>query len=236
MGQAITSGQLGTLGTTQQTFVNTWMGEAQTAASELGISADNILAQWATESAWGTNTGATTDNNPGSIESNGSLVSYSSPSAFEAAYVSTIQDDFSQAENTGTNASEFVAGLANGAYGSYYGTSTTQSAYTSDIQSIAATLSGATAASSGAGTTGTTGTGGSTGGTNTSTTTTAAAPAGGASTNGVTAGWLSGLLPNVLIMALGLGLAYIGFTRTSAGQTVINTGKSAAKAAAMVAA
>lgn len=225
----------------EQSFISTWFPWAEQAASQIGVATDTVLAQWAVESGWGTNTGASADNNPGALmDSTGNaLEDYSSPSAFVSDYVSTIDNNFSGAVNSGSDVQQFVSGLTNGKNGTvYFGNASVASGYQTAISDISAQLSGTNPTATGTGsapvsTTPSTTPSTSTNPTSTSTTTTAATPAGGASTNGVTAGWLSGLLPNVLIMALGLGVAYIGFSRTSVGGTVINTGKSAAKMAVM---
>ena len=110
------------LTTTQATFAEKWGGLAAQAASALGVSYGNVIGQWANESGNGTNSLTTKNNNPGAIMSGGSFANFSTPQAFEQAYVSDVKNDFPGAVNTGSNTQAFVNGLQNGTYGSYFGT------------------------------------------------------------------------------------------------------------------
>lgn len=100
----------------QQQFAQTYGPYAQQAGSRLGVDPNIILGQWGIESGWHTpSTGNLAGISPG-----GRLASYSSPQAFTDSYVTTIQHNFPNATNTGSDASAFNQGLVNGTYGVYY--------------------------------------------------------------------------------------------------------------------
>ena len=78
----------------QASFINFWKKYAKQASGKLGIPYQWILAQWAMETAYGSqpNMGKFNPGNVGNL--NGSWQNYSSPSAFVSAYVSAMQNDF----------------------------------------------------------------------------------------------------------------------------------------------
>lgn len=239
----------GTSSAQQESFISNWQGQADVAGQDLGVDPDIILAQWAVESGWGTNTGATEDNNPGSLMDSGgtTLTKFSSPSAFVNAFVQTIQNTFSGAENSGSNVNQFVSGLTSGAGGeSYTGVtnsgSTLASAnqgYEVAIQDIANQLGDANA-SGGSTDTVSTGTAGSA----TSTDSAAGTGAGTSSTGtgsgtttststlpGVVSGWVSDIAPSILLILVAAGVIFIGISRSDAGTKIITATKNTAKAA-----
>lgn len=69
------------------------------------------------------------------------MANYSSPGAFEQAYVNTVANDFPAAVGVGNNATAFVTALGNGVNGSYYGNEN-PAAYLSGITSAESNLTG----------------------------------------------------------------------------------------------
>lgn len=83
----------------QVAFINSWKSSAQSAASQLGIPWQWVMAQWAMETAWGTqgNMGA---NNPGDVGPvNGGWTNFSSQKAFTTEYVNTMRTAFAHQIN-----------------------------------------------------------------------------------------------------------------------------------------
>lgn len=120
-------------------FASTWGPYAQQAGASLGVGPGVILSQWALESGYGTNSGAAANNVAG-IMAGGVQQQYTSPQQFEQAYVNTIATNFPKAVGAGTNASAFVAGLANGTLGAYYGSGETYSSYETKLTGTGNTL------------------------------------------------------------------------------------------------
>ena len=85
----------------QASFINFWKKYAKQASGKLGIPYQWILAQWAMETAYGSqpNMGKFNPGNVGNL--NGSWQNYSSPSAFVSAYVSAMKNDFPKLANGG---------------------------------------------------------------------------------------------------------------------------------------
>lgn len=83
----------------QLAFINTWKSSAQSAASQLGIPWQWVMAQWAMESGWGTQPGMGA-NNPGNVgRTNGGWTNYGSQKSFVSAYVSAMRTDFAHQIN-----------------------------------------------------------------------------------------------------------------------------------------
>ncbi|WP_374986520.1 glucosaminidase domain-containing protein [Alicyclobacillus sp. SP_1] len=51
----------------QQTFINNYLGSAETASSQTGLPVSFILGHWGLETAWGTSAGLPSCNNPGNL-------------------------------------------------------------------------------------------------------------------------------------------------------------------------
>lgn len=102
----------------QQAFVANYGPYAQQAGSQLGVSPNVILGQWANESGWGVGGGAANQGNMAGItQAGGGYASYSSPQDFTNAYISTLQNPrYASALNTGSNSDAFVNGLYGGGY------------------------------------------------------------------------------------------------------------------------
>lgn len=102
-------------------FVATYGPLAVQAGQTLGVSPDVILGQWAFESGYGTSRAATQQGNVAGINVPGGngqqYASFDTPQDFATAYTTLLQNPrYSQASNTGTNASAFIYGLKSGGY------------------------------------------------------------------------------------------------------------------------
>ncbi len=83
----------------QLAFINSWKSSAQSAASQLGIPWQWVMAQWAMESGWGTQPGMGA-NNPGNVgQTHGGWTNYGSQKSFVSAYVSAMRSDFAHQIN-----------------------------------------------------------------------------------------------------------------------------------------
>lgn len=88
---------------TPQEFVVAWTGPAQSAASQLGVPWQWILAQWGLESGFGTAPASTpaaanlARNNPADLGGPGNWQYFSSPASFVASYVATVRKDYGSA-------------------------------------------------------------------------------------------------------------------------------------------
>lgn len=113
-----------------QSFIDNMSSFATQAGNALGVDPNTILAQWALESNYGTSNLAVNDNNYGGLGGSTNPLSFSSPSAFEQAYVNTIQNTYPNAVGAGNNSLAFVSGL----YGAPQGSSVQQ-----DISALSGT-------------------------------------------------------------------------------------------------
>ncbi|MFZ9301569.1 MAG: glycoside hydrolase family 73 protein [Chitinophagaceae bacterium] len=136
--------------TSKEEFIGYYKPLAVAVGKELGISAENILAQWGLETGWGKSIIPGT-NNLGNIKdptgqgpkafdkaegSRDSYAKFSSLSDFGSAYVSLIKRNFPEALNSGDNSTAFTNGLKNGRVGAY----ATDPNYASKIASTVSSL------------------------------------------------------------------------------------------------
>ena len=199
-------------------FAATYGPLAAQAGASLGVDPNIILGQWGLESGYGTNT-ASQGYNVGSIMSQGQPLSYASPSAFESAYVNTIQSDFPGAVGAGSNALAFANGLGNGAFGSYFGNQSPTS-YALGISGAEANLSGSSAAGASTSPVGAT--------------SATAAPAGNAGC-GILSGGLftwscwAGIAADMAFVVLGIGMIFVAVI-SSGEKTIVTAAKVATEA------
>lgn len=121
----------------QAAFTSSWAPYANQVGAQTGVAPRLILAQWAAESGYGTQTSAGA-NNPGNLSTNGvegNWQGFSSQQSFADAYSGLLQRNYPGALNTGDNASAFAAGLGTGNTGSYYGAQS-PSSYASLLQGV----------------------------------------------------------------------------------------------------
>lgn len=77
-----------------QSFATAWTPAAKKAAAQLGVPYQWVLAQWAMETANGTQ-GNMGVNNPGNVlTASGAPKSFASPAAFLSEYVASVKNDF----------------------------------------------------------------------------------------------------------------------------------------------
>jgi hypothetical protein len=96
---------------------------------QIGVSPSVIYGQFYAEDGASFNPPGT--NNYGNLQPGGQEASYSSIGAFVSAFVSTIKDNFSGAENTGSDVNAYVNGLENGT--NKYTTTTSAAQYAANI-------------------------------------------------------------------------------------------------------
>jgi hypothetical protein len=115
---------------------------AELIGQQIGVSPSVIYGQFVAED--GSSLNPSGAYNYGNLQPGGTEASYSSLGAFVSAFVSTIKNNFSGAENTGSNAAAYAAGLFP-SNGPAYETGVSQQQYTQNIEAGAA-MSGSSGA------------------------------------------------------------------------------------------
>jgi hypothetical protein len=118
---------------------------AQLIAPQIGVAPSTLIGQFYAED--GASFSPSGTYNYGNLQPGGQEASYSSIGAFVSAFVQTIKDNFSAAENTGSNVAAYVAGLQPSS-GPNYETGVSAAQYAANISTGATLYGGATVSGS----------------------------------------------------------------------------------------